>query len=59
MYIFFVYYGSKYIPYVFTSTAHIVVPFGMSLSIMIAVTLLGILTFKTRFFSILVPVGCR
>ena len=44
-------------PYVFTPTAHIVVTFGMSLSIMIAVTLLGILTFKTRFFSILVPGG--
>lgn len=44
-------------PYVFTPTAHIVVTFGLSLSIMTAVTLLGVLTFKTRFFSILVPGG--
>nr|YP_009158761.1 ATP synthase F0 subunit 6 [Crella elegans]AKO90218.1 ATP synthase F0 subunit 6 [Crella elegans] len=44
-------------PYVFTPTAHIVVTFGLSLSIMIAVTLLGVLTFKTQFFSILVPGG--
>lgn len=44
-------------PYVFTPTAHIVVTFGMSLSIMIAVTLLGFLTFKVEYFSILVPGG--
>lgn len=44
-------------PYVFTPTAHIVVTFGMSLSIMIAVTILGVLTFKAKFFSILVPGG--
>lgn len=44
-------------PYVFTPTAHIVVTFGMSLSIMIAVTLLGFLTFRGEYFSILVPGG--
>lgn len=44
-------------PYVFTPTAHIVVTFGMSLSIMIAVTLIGVLTFKMEYFSILVPGG--
>lgn len=44
-------------PYVFTPTAHIVVTFGLSLSIMISVTILGILTFKVEFFSILVPGG--
>nr|YP_001648533.1 ATP synthase F0 subunit 6 [Iotrochota birotulata]ABW83868.1 ATP synthase F0 subunit 6 [Iotrochota birotulata] len=44
-------------PYVFTPTAHIVVTFGFSLSIMIAVTLLGLLTFKVEFVSILVPGG--
>ena len=44
-------------PYVFTPTAHIVVTFGLSLSIMIAVTILGVLTFKVEFFSILVPGG--
>lgn len=44
-------------PYVFPPTAHIVVTFGLSLSIMIAVTILGILAFKVEFFSILVPGG--
>lgn len=44
-------------PYVFTPTSHIVVTFGMSLSIMIAVTILGVLTFRSLFFSILVPRG--
>ena len=44
-------------PYVFTITAHIVVTFGMSLSIMIGVTLLGFLTFRVEYFSILVPGG--
>ena len=33
-------------PYVFTPTVHIVVTFGLSFSILIGVTLLGILTFK-------------
>nr|YP_001633635.1 ATP synthase F0 subunit 6 [Negombata magnifica]CAM06600.1 ATP synthase F0 subunit 6 [Negombata magnifica] len=44
-------------PYIFTPTAHIVVTFGLSLSIMTAVTLLGFLTFKIEFLSILVPGG--
>lgn len=44
-------------PYVFPTTAHIVVTFGLSLSIMMAVTILGILTFRLNFFSILVPGG--
>ena len=33
-------------PYVFTPTAHIVMTFGMSLSITIAVALLGFINFK-------------
>lgn len=44
-------------PYVFTPTAHLVVTFGMSLSIMVAVTISGFLAFKLGFFSILVPGG--
>ena len=32
-------------PYVFTPTAHLVVTFGFSLSIMMGVTLLGVLNF--------------
>ena len=44
-------------PYVFTPTVHIVVTFGLSLSILIGVTLLGFLTFKLNFLSILMPGG--
>ena len=33
-------------PYVFTPTAHIVITFGLSLSIIIAVVLLGLINFK-------------
>lgn len=44
-------------PYVFTPTAHIVMTFGLSLSILIAVTLLGLITFKLNFLSILMPGG--
>ena len=42
---------------VFTPTAHLVVTFGFSLSIMMGVTLLGVLTVKIEFVSILVPRG--
>ena len=44
-------------PYVFTPTAHIVMTFGLSLSIIIAVTLLGFITFKVNFLSIFMPGG--
>lgn len=44
-------------PYVFTPTAHIIITFGLSLSIIIAVTLLGFVTFKINFLSILMPGG--
>ena len=44
-------------PYVFTPTAHIVMTFGMSLSIIIAVALLGFINFKWNFLSILMPGG--
>lgn len=45
------------LPYVFTPTAHIVVTFGLSLSILIGTTLLGFLTFKWNFLCILMPGG--
>ena len=45
------------LPYVFTPTAHLVVTFGLSLSIMMSVTLLGVWTFKVEYISILVPRG--
>lgn len=44
-------------PFVFTPTSHIVVTFGMSLSILIAVILLGLKKFKLNFLSILMPGG--
>lgn len=44
-------------PYVFPATAQIVVTFGLSLSIVAGVTILGIRAFKLKFLSILVPGG--
>ena len=44
-------------PYVFVPTAQIVVTLGISVSIIIAVTLLGLFTFKLNFLSIIMPGG--
>nr|YP_010322877.1 ATP synthase F0 subunit 6 [Dichotella gemmacea]UKP87565.1 ATP synthase F0 subunit 6 [Dichotella gemmacea] len=44
-------------PYVFTPTAHIIVTFGLSLSILIAVTILGITQFRWNFASMMMPSG--
>ena len=44
-------------PYVFVPTAQIVITMGLSVSIIIAVTLKGFLTFKLNFLSILMPGG--
>lgn len=44
-------------PYVFTPTVHIIVTFGLSLSIVMGVTLLGFFIFKFNFLSILMPAG--
>nr|YP_783951.1 ATP synthase F0 subunit 6 [Aurelia aurita]ABG56248.1 ATP synthase F0 subunit 6 [Aurelia aurita] len=44
-------------PYVFTVGTHIIVTFGLSLSILIIVTILGIKNFKADFFSMLMPQG--
>lgn len=44
-------------PYVFSVTAHIIVTFGLSFSILIGTTLLGIIKFKWNFLSILMPGG--
>lgn len=44
-------------PYIFTPTAHIVITFGLSLSIIIAVILLGFVNFKLNFLSMLMPGG--
>ncbi len=44
-------------PYVFTVGTHIIVTFGISLSVLMAVTILGIKNFKLDFFSMLMPQG--
>ena len=44
-------------PYVFVPMAQIVITLGISLTIIMAVTLLGILNFKLNFLSILMPGG--
>ncbi len=45
------------VPYTFTPTAHIVIGFGMSLSILIGVTLLGLENFGSNYFAMLMPGG--
>lgn len=45
------------IPYSFTATSHIIVTIGFSLSIMIGVTIIGFLRYRTDFFSLFVPSG--
>ena len=44
-------------PYVFTVGTHIIITFGISLSILIAVTILGVKNFRLNFFSMLMPQG--
>nr|YP_010322849.1 ATP synthase F0 subunit 6 [Cornularia pabloi]UKP87537.1 ATP synthase F0 subunit 6 [Cornularia pabloi] len=44
-------------PYIFTPTAHIIVSFGLSLSILVAITILGTMQFRWNFASILMPSG--
>jgi len=45
------------IPYSFTATSHIVITFGLSISIFIGVTILGFVIHGFHFFNILVPAG--
>ena len=45
------------IPYSFTSTSHIVVTFGLSVSIFVGVTLIGIMTHGLHFLSFFLPGG--
>ncbi|MBS0186212.1 MAG: F0F1 ATP synthase subunit A [Proteobacteria bacterium] len=44
-------------PYTFTPTAHIVVGFGMSLSILIAVTYLGFENYGSNYLAMMMPSG--
>lgn len=46
------------IPYNFASTAHFALTFGLSFTIVLGVTFLGISIHGLKFFSILVPAGC-
>lgn len=45
------------IPYSFTVTSHIIITFGLSLSIFTGVTIIGFAKHKIHFFSILLPSG--
>lgn len=45
------------IPYNFTATSHIVITFGLSLSIFIGVTIIGFVHHGFHYFSLLVPSG--
>ena len=45
------------IPYTFSPTAHIAVTFGLSLSIFIGVTLLGMVNHGSNYFSMFMPAG--
>lgn len=45
------------IPYTFTPTAHIAVTFGLSLTIFLAVTMIGLVKHKADFFSMFLPAG--
>jgi len=45
------------VPYTFTPTAHIVVTFGLSLSIFLGVTLLGLVNHRSEYFSMFMPAG--
>nr|ABQ11847.1 ATP synthase F0 subunit 6 [Sympagella nux] len=43
------------LPYVFTTTSHIIITFSLSLTIIIKTTISAIMTHKSKFFSILTP----
>jgi len=45
------------VPYTFTPTAHIIVGFGMSLSILIGVTLLGFDNYGSNYLAMMMPGG--
>lgn len=45
------------VPYTFTPTAHIVVTFGMSLSIWLACTIIGFKNYGSDYFSMFMPSG--
>ena len=46
------------IPYAFATTAHFVLTFSLSFTIVIGATILALVRHGFKFFSILVPAGC-
>ena len=44
-------------PYLFTVPVHVVITFGVSFSIIAAVTILGVMKFCSSFLSMLMPLG--
>jgi F-type H+-transporting ATPase subunit a len=46
------------IPYSFTSTAHLILAFSISFTVVIGATILGLNKHGLRFFSLFVPAGC-
>ena len=46
------------VPYTFSPTSHIFVTLGLSFSIFIACTIIGLSTYKLNYFSMFMPVGC-
>ena len=46
------------IPYGFATTAHFVLAFSLSFTVVIGATILALVTHGFKFFSILVPAGC-
>ena len=44
-------------PYIFTPTVHIIVTFGLSFTIIISITIIGIINFRFNYFSMLMPNG--
>lgn len=45
------------VPYTFTPTAHIVIGLGMSVSILIAVTYLGVENYGSNYLAMMMPAG--
>lgn len=45
------------VPYSYTPTAHLVLTLSLSVSIIIGVTIIGIMRHRLRFFSLLIPAG--
>lgn len=45
------------VPYTFSPTAHIIVAMGMSFSILIGVTLLGLENYGSNYFAMFLPSG--